>query len=97
MYELSEYSYISEIFDNPVIEKKRIEPLQATSAYELLFYSMSAFVIAAYSRACPISTDFVLASLRVSIRGTLSTRGISVSFESSDKRVSSRPFSVALF
>jgi len=31
MYEFKEYSYISEIFPRPVIEKKRIDPLHDTS------------------------------------------------------------------
>jgi hypothetical protein len=51
----------------------------------------------ALSKASPISTDLVLAVFKVSIRGTLSTKGISVSFESSERRVSSNSFKVALF
>mmetsp|Transcript_20740 Transcript_20740/g.31958 ORF Transcript_20740/g.31958 Transcript_20740/m.31958 type:complete len:252 (+) Transcript_20740:2008-2763(+) len=96
-YEDSEYSYISEIEDRPAIEKNRIDPLQATSLYCSLFSSMSALVALATSRACEISTDFCLAVFRVSMRGTLSTRGISVSLDNSSRRVSSRPLSVALF
>ena len=92
-----EYSYISEMAESPEMEKKRIDPLHATSLYDSLLTSISAFVSLATSRALPISTDFVLAVFNTSMRGTLSTRGISVSLDNSDRRVSSRPFKVALF
>jgi hypothetical protein len=54
-------------------------------------------VTAASSRAAAISVDLDLAVLRVSMSSTLSTRGTSVSFESSERRVSSNSFNVVLF
>jgi len=97
IYDEREYSYISDMADRPVIEKKRIDPLQATYLYYSLLFSISLLVSLATSRALPISTDLVFAVLSTSMRGTLSTRGISVSLESSLSRVSSRPLRVALF
>lgn len=86
-----------EICAKPCMEKKRMDPLQAVPLYDSLFCSISAVVIFAFSRAAEISTDLVLAVFNVSIKGTLSTNGTSVSFESSERSVSSSSFRVALF
>lgn len=97
MYADREYSYISDIADKPAIEKNKIEPLQAVSLYDSLFTSISAFVTLATSRASPISTDLLLAVFSTVINSTLSTKGMSVSFDSSSRRVSSSSFRVDLF
>jgi hypothetical protein len=95
-YEDNEYSYISEIADRPYIAKKRIAPRFATSLYDSLLYSISASVILAFSSARDISIALDFAFSNVSIKGTLSTKGISVSFDNSLSKVSSRSFRVAL-
>ena len=96
-YMSREFSYMSEIAERPVNAKKRTAPRFATGLYDSLFCSISAVVTLAFSRASPIETDFSLASSRTFIRGSLSTRGTSVSFASSLNRISSNSLSYDLF
>jgi hypothetical protein len=65
IYELSEYSYMSEIYDKPNRAKQRMAPRLATPLYDSRFASMLSEVILALMRACSILTDFVLAISRV--------------------------------
>lgn len=97
MYAFSEYSYISEICDSPKRAKQSIAPRFATPLQDSRLASILSEVCLAWIKAYSILTDLVLAISKVQISGTLSTSGISDSFDNSESKVSSSSFSSALF
>lgn len=72
-YKPSENSYISLIYDNPTILKKRMAPLLATGAYPNLAASISLAVSVPYAIASVISMDFYLVYSNVAINSSLSS------------------------